>query len=67
MPNQPSKFKTKNRNEVNDDAHRRYNTNSQIKVKNSILKSSLCDYSDVCIRFKGNIAITSAEDLMQNC
>ena len=27
-PNHPSKFKTKNRVEINDDSHGRYNTNS---------------------------------------
>ena len=41
-PNQPSKFKTKNWV-----AHGTYNTNSQIKFKTSMLKSSLCDFSDV--------------------
>ena len=56
-PNQPFKFRTINRVGVNDDAHRRYNTNSQIKLKNSMSKSSLFDSSDVCILFKGNIAI----------
>ena len=30
-PNQPSKFKTKNWVEINDDARGTYNTNSQIK------------------------------------
>ena len=46
---------------VNDDAHRRYNTNSQIKLKSSMLKSNLCDYSDLYILHilaEGNIAIT---------
>ena len=38
MPNQPSKFKTKNRVEVNDDACGTYDTNSQIKLKNANVK-----------------------------
>ena len=45
-PNQPSKFRTKNWIEINDDSRETYNTNSQIKFKTSMLKSSLCDYSD---------------------
>ena len=48
-PNQPSKFRTKNWIEINDDARRTYNTNSQIKFKTSMLKSSLHDYIDAYI------------------
>ena len=44
--NQPSKFKTKNCVEINDESHGVYNTGSQIKFKNSMLRSSLWDYSD---------------------
>ena len=44
--NQPSKFKTKNWVEVNDESRRTYNINSQMKFKSTKLKSSLCDYSD---------------------
>ena len=32
-PNQPAKFRTRNWIEINDDAHRTYHTNSQIKFK----------------------------------
>ena len=46
-PNQPPNFKTKNWVEINDDPCGTYNTNSQIKFKTSMLKSSLCDYSDI--------------------
>ena len=56
-PNQPSKFRTKNWIEINDDARRTYNTNSQIKFKTSMLKSSLCDYSDAYILVSGNITV----------
>ena len=45
-PNQPTKFRTKNWVETNDDARGTYNTNSQTKFKTSMLKSSSCDYSD---------------------
>ena len=45
--NQPSKFRTKNWVKINDDLREIYNTNSQSKLKSSMLKSGLCDYSDV--------------------
>ena len=41
--NQPTKFRTKNWVEVNDESCGMYNTNSQIRFKTSMLKSSLCD------------------------
>ena len=39
--NQPSNYRTKNWIEVDDDLRGTYNTNSQMKLKTSILKSSL--------------------------
>ena len=48
-PNQPTKFRTKNLVEVNDESRGTYNVNSQIKFKMSMLRSSLCDYSDASI------------------
>ena len=47
--NQPSKFRTRNWIEINDESRGAYNVNSQIKFKTTMLKSSLCDYSDVYI------------------
>ena len=49
-PGQPSKFRTKNWVEVNDDSSGMHYNTSQIKSKTSILKSSLCDYRDVYVR-----------------
>ena len=43
-PNQPTKFRTKR----------------QIKFKVSMLRSSLCDYSDAYILISGTITITGA-------
>ena len=57
-PNQPSKFRTKNWVEINDDSRGMYNTNSQIKFKTKMLKLSLCDDSDACILVKRTITIT---------
>ena len=56
-PNQPSKFRTKNWIEISDDARGTYNTNSQIKFKTSMIKSSLCHYSDAYIPVTGTISI----------
>ena len=60
--NQPSKFRTKNWVEINDESRGTYNVNSQIKFKSTMLKSSLCDYSDAYILVKGKITITGAGD-----
>ena len=40
---QPSKFRTRNWIEINDESRGAYNVNSQIKFKTTMLKSSLCD------------------------
>ena len=39
-----------------------YNTNSNNSFKTTMLKSSLCDYSDAYILVKGRITITREED-----
>ena len=54
--NQPSKFRTRNWVEINDESRGAYNVNSQIKFKTTMLKSSLCDYSDAYILVKGTIS-----------
>ena len=61
--NQPSKFRTKNWVEVNAESRGTHNTNSQIKFKTTMLKSSLCDYSDANILVKGTSTVnnTAAE------
>ena len=66
--NQSSKFRTKNWAEINDESGRTYNVNSQMKFKTTMLKSSLCDYSDVHILVKGTIAVddTAAADANAN-
>ena len=62
VSNRPSKFRTKNWVEVNDESRGIYNVNSQIKLKTIILKSSLCDYSDAYILVNGKITISGAGD-----
>ena len=60
--NQPSKFRTKNWVEINDESRGTYNVNSQIKFKTTMLKSSLCDYSEASILAKETPKITGAGD-----
>ena len=58
--NQPSKFRTNNWVEINDESRGTYNVNSQIKFKTTMLKSSLRDCSDAYILVKRKIKITGA-------
>ena len=53
--NPPSKFRTKNWVEINNESR----VNGQIKFKTTMLKSSLCDYSDAYILVKGTIAVNN--------
>ena len=66
--NQLSKFKTKKWVEINDESRGTYNVNNQIKFKTTMLKSSLCDYSDTYILVKGTITVnnTAAADADAN-
>ena len=43
-----------------------YNANSQIKFKTTMLKSSLCDYSDAYILVKGTTAVNNAASVDAN-
>ena len=54
--NQPSKFRTRNWVEINNESRGAYNVNSQLKFKTTMLKSSLCNYSDAYILVKGTIS-----------
>ena len=53
-PDQPSRFRTKNWVEINDESRGGYTT--------AMLRSGLCDYADAYIIFKETIAITGAGD-----
>ena len=57
--NKPSKFRTKNWVEIDDDIRGAYSPNKQIRFKTLMLRSSLCDYSDVYILVKGNISVNN--------
>ena len=45
--------------EINDDSRGTYNTNSQIKYKTSMLRSSLCDYSDAYMLVSGTTTVAA--------
>ena len=60
--NQPSKFRTKNQVEINDESKESYSANSDIRFKTTMLRSNLCDYADAYILVKGTITITGAGD-----
>ena len=57
--NQSSKFRTKNPVEINDESRRAYSVNREINFKTSMLRSSLCDYSDAYILVKGNASVNN--------
>ena len=59
VSNQPFKFRTKNWVEINDESRRVYAAGSDIKFKTTMLRSSLCDYSDAYILVKGNISVNN--------
>ena len=66
---EPSKFKTENWVEINDESRGTYNVNSQMKFKTTIvLKSSLFGYSDAYILVKGTVTVnnTAAADADAN-
>ena len=66
--NQPSEFRTNNWVEINFESRETYNVNGQIKFKTTMLKSSLCNYSDVYILVKRYIAVnnTAADSAAAN-
>ena len=59
--NEPSKFRTKNWVEINDESRGTYTGNS-IRFKTTMLRSNSCDYADAYILVKGTVTITGAGD-----
>ena len=65
--NQPSKFRTRNWVEIDDESRAGYNddnddnntddNNNNIKYKTSMIRSSICDYNDAYILVKGTIIV----------
>ena len=59
VSNRPSKFRTRNWIEINDESRGAYNVNSQIKFKTTMLNSTLCNYSNAYILVKGTISVNN--------
>ena len=59
--NQPSKFRTRNWVEINDESRGTY-TSNDIKFKTTMLRSNLWDYDDGYILVKGTIKNTGTEN-----
>ena len=55
--NQPSKFRTKNWVEKNDESRGTYSVNRQINFKTPVVTSSLCNYSDAYILVNGKTKV----------
>ena len=57
--NKPSRFRTRNWIEINDDIRGAYSPNKQIMFKKAMLRSSLCDCSNAYILVKENISVNN--------
>ena len=57
-----SKFVTKKWVEVNDLSSDQYSVNKNIKFKTSMLRSDLCDYSEIYIVVKGTVTVEGDND-----
>ena len=54
-----TKFVTKKWIEVYDQSEGNYNVNKEIRIKTSILRSDLCNYSDAYMILKESVTVTS--------
>ena len=57
--NQPSKLRRNYWVEIKNESRGTYSVNRQINFKTSMLRSSLCDYSDTYILVKGNMSVNN--------
>ena len=57
--NKPSKFKTRNWVEINDDIRGAYSPNKEIEFETTMPRFCLCDYSDAYLLVKGNIFLNN--------
>ena len=60
------KFVTKKCIEVYDQSEKNYNPNKETRIKTSILRSDLCDYSDAYIIVNQTITITNPDNAKRN-
>ena len=55
----PSKFRTRNWVEINDESRGEYSSDKLIRFQIAMPRSSLCDYSDGYIVVKGNVTVNN--------
>ena len=60
------RFVTRKWIEVYDQSEKNYNVNKEIRIKTSMLRSDLCDFSDVYIVVKGTIIVTNPDGAKRN-
>ena len=60
------RFITKKWIEVYDQSERDYRVNKKIRIKEPMLRSDLCDFSDAYIVVKGTITVTDPDDAKIN-
>ena len=61
-----SRFVTKKWIEVYDQSEGNYDVNKEIRIKKSVLRSDLCDFSDVYIVVKATITVTEPKNAKRN-
>ena len=59
-------FVTKKWIEVYDQSEKHCSPNREIRIKTSMLRSDLCDYSNVYIVVKGDITVTNPDNTERN-
>ena len=60
------RFVTKKWIKVYDQSEKNYNGNKEIRIKTPMLRSDLCDFSDVYILVKGEITVTNSNNAKRN-
>ena len=60
------RFVTKKWIEVYDQSEGNYNVNKEIRIKTSMLRSDLCNFSDAYIIVKGTIIVTEPDNVKRN-
>ena len=60
------RFVTKKWIEVSDQSEKNYNPNKEIRIKTPVLRSDLCDFSDVYIVVKEDITVTNPNNAKRN-
>ena len=60
------RFVTKKWIEVYDQSEGNYDVNKEIRIKTSMLRSDLCDFSDAYIVVKGDITVTNPNNAKRN-